>query len=544
MIRFLRPSTRVLLLFALLLAPAVLQGQEERKPGEFTEIGKQAYELSKEGDVEGAVELLEKHREDPSGTAVDLALLGALYIETGRPAAAFEVLNPMAEHPAADPALLYNAGRAADAVGKRQIAIGYFERSLRQLSVSPAARELGLIYGAQSRSGEAYRLLRPWAAQNPQDLEVRLATIACALDLGRPSDAQPMFRGLPREDPKVVLLLGQYLSQVGDVDESIEVLETLLPDPPPSMELDLLRMLSSAYVSSGKAEKAAALLADKVENRPRLAIQLAEAHMRRGKHDDAVATLQPLGEQILAPETPAGPIVLGIALTYGRALGAAGRYNDSLVYLELATKIDPENEVAWKSLGDSLVRAGRRDDAKEALARFQELSKGVADLRRQTEIGVRDPVSKAILQAQDALKEGKPQKAIALLRQEIQLSPQDVRPRILEVRLLVSQNRLEDALRAADDALRAFPDLADTHYQVGIVLMGLKKQEEAEKRFRGALEIAPDHTAAMSDLAVILMLKGERAEARQLLERVLALRPEDTTARENLERLKKKEAGG
>lgn len=543
MIRFLRtPAPIVFLLF--LATSAVLLGQDERKPGEFTEIGKEAFEKSKDGDVEGAIQLLEEHRDDASVTAVDLALLGALYVETGRSAEAFEVLSPMAEHPAADPALLYNAGRAADAIGKRQVAIGYYERSLQQLPISPAARELGLIYGAQNRTDEAYRLLRPWAAQNPQDLEVRLATIACALDLGRPSDAEPMFHGLPREDPKVVLLLGQYLGQVGETDSAIEVLETLRADPPPEMEVDLYRLLAFTYINAGKAEKVVELLDGKVEGRPRLALELSEAYIRLGEHEKAVLTLKPFAENLLQPDAPAGPLVFRVALGYGRALASAGHYEESLPPLELATKIEPQNELAWKGLGDSLARVGRREEAKAALKKFSDLSGVTREHRREVEAGIRDPVARSILRAQDALKKGKSQQALAILRQEIELSPQDVRPRILEVRLLLTEKRLEDALRAADNALRAFPDLADTHYQLGVVLMALKEQEEAEKAFRRALEIDSGHTAAMSDLAVLLMLKGERAEARQLLERVLEIRPDDKTARENLERLKQKEAGG
>jgi len=353
-----------------------------------------------------------------------------------------------------------------------------------------------------------------------------------------------MFRGLPREDPKVVLLLGQYLGQVGDGKAAVEVLETLLTDPPPEMEVDIYRLLAFTYINEGKSEKAVELLAGKVEKRPRLALELSEAYLRLGEHDKAVESLKPFAENLLQPDAPAGPLVLRVAIGYGRALASAGRYEDSLAPLELATKIDPESQVAWKGLGDSLARVGRREEAKVALEKFRDLSKDVAEHRREVEAGVRDPVSRSILQAQQAIREGKSQQALALLRQEIELSPQDVRPRILEVRLLLTENRLEEALRAADNALRAFPDLADTHYQLGLVLMGLKKQEEAEKAFRRALEIDSGHTAAMSDLAVILMLKGERAEARQLLERVLEIRPDDKMARENLERLQRKEAGG
>jgi tetratricopeptide (TPR) repeat protein len=534
-----RPTREVTLVFfvlILLLAPLGLLAQD-RKPGEFTAIGKEAFEASQKGDIEGAIALLEKHRQDESVTAVDLALLGALYLEVERPGDAFDVLNPIAEHPAADPALLYNAGRAADAVGQRPLAVDYYERSLRLLPVSPAGRELGLIYGAQKRISEAYRLLRPWAVQNPKDLEVRLATIACALELGRPSDAQPMFKGLPRESARVTLLLGQYLNQVGDPEGATKVLKTLLTNLPPEMEVDVWHLMASAYVSSGQADQAVELLAGKTDGRPRLALQLAEAYLRLGQHDQAVEVLGPMGDSLLDPNMPAGPLVFRIALGYGRALAAAGRHQDSLAFLEIATKINSEDSLAWKSLGDSLVRAGRREEAKVALARFRELSKGTAEERRQAETGVRDPVSRALFKAQEAIQAGKPQQALAILRQEIEISPRDVRPRILEVQVLIRLERKEEALKAADNALRAFPDLADTNYQIGMVLISLDHTEEARKAFRKALEIQPEHTAAMNDLAVLLMLAGERQEARQLLEQVLKLRPEDKIAKENLDRL-------
>jgi len=112
------------------------------------------------------------------------------------------------------------------------------------------------------------------------------------------------------------------------------------------------------------------------------------------------------------------------------------------------------------------------------------------------------------------------------------------------VRLLMMQNRAQEALATSDAAVRAQPANAELIYDRGSAQMALHHFDEAEKDFRQALALAPQQVTALNDLAVLLTLKGNRAEARQLFEKILELRPGDPTATESLDILRKQAAAG
>ena len=162
-----RPSFRLSVVAALagLLVMAGLASAEaaagEDRP-ELSEVGRRALQRFEQADPVGAIALLEGLAERGAITVVDRALLGVLYLEVGRPQEALHRLGPLADRHEADAAVLYNAGRAAGAVGQTATAESFFERSLALVPLSQAGRELGLLHGHQGRTFEAYRLLRPW----------------------------------------------------------------------------------------------------------------------------------------------------------------------------------------------------------------------------------------------------------------------------------------------------------------------------------------------------------------------------------------------
>src|SRR5258706_14970927 len=99
---------------------------------------------TKTSDYAGALALLAPFRNDPGASARVLSLLGVLYLETGKPADALAVLKPLADPVTAEPAVLYNAGRAAIALGQPKVAETYFARSMKAAPQgSPGMRELG-----------------------------------------------------------------------------------------------------------------------------------------------------------------------------------------------------------------------------------------------------------------------------------------------------------------------------------------------------------------------------------------------------------------
>lgn len=353
------------------------QNPPAQGPPQLSAAGQKAFELLDKDDLPGAIAVLEPLRGEGGLSQVEQAMLGVLFIEAGRPGDAAEVLAPLAEREDADAAVLYNAGRASLAMGFLPAAEKYFERSVALVPVSPAARELGLLWGGQGR------LLRPWASRNPGDQEARIAAAACALRLERESEAEELIAGLPPDDPKVAMLRGQALLLEGKPDEALAVLAPLAEDAPLEMRADLLRIVADTYVMTGRSKEAIALLPDGAGDDVRLALTLATAFYRQGDVDEALATLEPYADHLpgrLAGGAPTGPFAPLIAFEYGRLLVSAGRGADAVPFLETSTALSPGHTPAWKSLGDALLGAGRRAEALEARKKFRDLSvKGSAD---------------------------------------------------------------------------------------------------------------------------------------------------------------------
>ena len=195
-----------LLILLTLATPAFTQPTSEvpsqpsqSLPEGLSEVGRQAVlKWKKDGDVTGVIDLLEKQREAGVATPVDMAVLGTAYMQVGRGRQALDIFRPLAEQEQADPAVFFNAGRAALSVGDVRTAEAYLERSVRQIPDSPAARELGLLRGNQGRLVDAYQLLRPWVTRNMEDLQARSAFILVALKLGRAVEIEPLFEALHR----------------------------------------------------------------------------------------------------------------------------------------------------------------------------------------------------------------------------------------------------------------------------------------------------------------------------------------------------------
>ncbi|MDX1630480.1 MAG: tetratricopeptide repeat protein [Thermoanaerobaculia bacterium] len=537
-----RPSRPSPLLWAILASLLLTPQAVPQTPGagdDPSALVDAAMQEVEAGDLEAAVRILRPLRERDDVPDRALALLGSLLVETGRAREAMEVLEPLADE-LSDPAILYNAGRAALALDQPSRARKLLERSLELQPGTPAARELGLLLGSRGETRRAYGLLKPWALRHPDDTEARLTAARLAVKLRRPRDAEQLLGDLPQSEPRVRILWGKLLLMRDEPRGALSTLEPLLETGEPEMALDARRVMAEAHLRLGETAEARELLIGRVGDDPGLALALAEARYREGDVEAALATLRPFVEG-LADEKPASEVpVADLALEYGRLLVAAARFEEAIPHLERATELAPGAKEGWKSLGEALAAAGRREEASAALERFRsivdaELPPSEREMAREREL--EDPTGAAMRRAMRLLDSGNPSEALRLVRQEEEIAPGDVRLRLLEAQTLLSLQRPEDALEAANDALEIAPRNPDPWYQRGIVRMALGEIEEAEADLRKALEIAPNHVPALSDLAVLEATRGNREEARRLLERVLELRPDDPMARRHLERL-------
>ncbi len=510
----------------------------------------QGLKLMAEGDLENAIGHLEPLRDLAEPPPVALAALGALYVEIGLFEDALEILRPMADSVAAEPAVLYNASRAAFGQGEAALGKQWLERSVAAQPLSPAGRALGLRLGAAGQSARAFQLLQPWAAANPGDLEARLAAAVAGLALDRLDDAESLLAGLDGADPRVALLRGELQMQRRDPAATIALLEPLLdsdpaPQIPPAMQVDLLVLLSTAYLEIGQSAAAIARLKDQPGRHPRLALALSRAQYRGGDVAAALATLEPLAGRLSeidssTIEPGSRPLIASVAWQQGRLLVAADRAAEAVSFLQLASRLNPWSREIWQELARAHAAAG---DPVAAQAALDELGK-LGEARQQAAVpGLKgqarldDPIAKRLAEAVEWSARGEHQKALDIVRQEISLAPDDLRPRLLEVRTLLAMGRNSEALPAVEDAVERFPDQPDALHFRAVVRMSEGAWEAAEGDLENVLAKAPQHVPAMTDLALLYATRGDREQARTWLLRVLELRPDDPLASARLQAL-------
>ena len=537
---------------ALLAAPLLSQTPKAppaaAKPATDPRV-QEALKLAQAGNTAAALEKLRGLEKDPAATPPVLSLIGGLYLQLNKPQEALAVLKPIADRDEAEPAVLYNAGRAALLTGDVDQGRSYLTRSVLKEPASPAARDLGFLTARDGRVVEAYSMLRPWALRNPEDTEARVMAASLALQLERPDAAAQLLAGLPETDPAIRLLRGKVLVQKKDGAGAVALLQPLLANHPPGMELEVRRSLAEAQLAAGRPAEAVKLLAGRAGNQPALVLLLARAQHQAGNAAAAMATLKPLAEKLPKTGAPGDPRpAAGIALEYGTLLLEAGKPQEAGPFLEKSTLYNPRNPEAWKALAKALEASGRKADAQHALAEGAAAAKPPAKPGPAAEppqqaaappsLPIR-PMGEGLEKALRLMGQNQLEPALAAVRQEIGISKvPDPRARILEARLLLGLKRNDEALKLTETLLKEEPNNPDYLYLRGAAEMAFARLGAAEQYFRKALQLAPNHTGAMNDLAVLLMNVHKNEEAQRLLEQVLRINPQDQMAAANLQRLK------
>jgi len=99
---------------------------------------------------------------------------------------------------------------------------------------------------------------------------------------------------------------------------------------------------------------------------------------------------------------------------------------------------------------------------------------------------------------------------------------------LLEVNLLLDQQREQDAMAAANHALEVFPENIQIRYARAMLHDSLGNTEQAEDDLRAILSSQPDNAVALNALGYILTIRTERLdEARSYIEQALALDPDN-----------------
>ena len=114
---------------------------------------------------------------------------------------------------------------------------------------------------------------------------------------------------------------------------------------------------------------------------------------------------------------------------------------------------------------------------------------------------------------------------------------------LAEAQALYAQGRVAGALDLCRRAVKMDPGDSGAHGNLGIVLAGLGKVEDAAASYERALAIEPQLVPVLCNLAVLKSETGKREEALALYRRILALAPDDAEAHHGLTLIKKFEPG-
>ncbi len=205
-------------------------------------------------------------------------------------------------------------------------------------------------------------------------------------------------------------------------------------------------------------------------------------------------------------------------LELGRLLLDLGRGEEAVEHLRLATRALPGEPEAHYRLGQALQLTGDAKSAREALARFQELSRTRDDGEWG---GPRRPGGTQALP--ELALEGQVLAALEQVDAVLAEHPGVPQALALRARLLGSLGRESEALEAARAAREAAPGVADHHYLEGLFLVRGGELEAGEAALERALDLDESLAEAWQLLAAVSRARGHHEAAVERLRAALAL---------------------
>ena len=231
---------------------------------------------------------------------------------------------------------------------------------------------------------------------------------------------------------------------------------------------------------------------------PRAALIVASAHRRLGDAAAAHALLAPLASRF--PQAALTHYELGLALA------ALGHTAPATQALRRAVTLKPDLGDAWRALGDLLFRAGDESGAQAAFGRHERASIS----------------SPALLEAADALLDGKLAQAEQALTTRLASAPNDLEALRLLALTVTRQGRDAEAESLFELYLQHRPDDAGARFGFAEVLFRRTKGAAARAQLEPLFEHNPEHPAYRNLLAACLAQVGEWDRALALYEALLA----------------------
>jgi tetratricopeptide (TPR) repeat protein len=449
--------------------------------------------LEMSGDAAGATSAYERaEKMDPQSAEIPAAL-AALYARLNRPADAIaageRAIKADPDNPEANWILgnLYTRmvelpnTPAQDRLSYAQKAMVNLERA--NADAHPAVPVmLGRLYLADRQYDRAISLLAPFIVEQPDQVEA-VALLAEAYEAAdRDADAVALLEKSVEDSPELYSTLAQVYENTGRWRDAAKAYEGAVDDRPQS--LPLRSQWATALLNSGDARRAREVLEEGSagsSRNSRALYLLAEAQRRTRDYPAAEATARKL--MALDAKNMAAPREL------------AQIFEDQHDYQKVVSLLDP------------IVSA-----------RFR-----AADAGGMADEGFRS-VYFDLVSAYEQLKQY--DKALAVLAQARQLSPQDPMVDIRLARSQLNAGKGQNAVATLRSAIKKFPDEPAIKNELASAFEHQKKYAEAEDVFREIITTDPKNADALNSLGYMLAERGQRLdESVSFVERALTLDP-------------------
>lgn len=321
-------------------------------------------------------------------------------------------------------------------------------------------------------------------------------------DFNQALELQPMSVGALLGRAQISLAQGKLEAARSDVT----TLETLVPGHP-----KLLRLSGTIALLDKDLDKADNLLQKALNADPNnLLIQtlLGSVNYYKGNLEAA--------HEYLAQVLKRQPNLLPTVKLMASIQHKLKQFDEVVKLLEPAYKQHPDDAQLMAMLGTAYMQTGRFEEGSNLMSRAIEISPDLAAYRTQLALGL--------------MAQGKNNEAISQLENTIDMDQDFVQADVLLVLSHLREKDYTKALEASQALEKRMPDSPIGYNLTGMSYLMSGDLDQAEQRFKKALEIDPKFVTAEANLARMALQKGDTALAESYYKNVLKKSPGNTTA--------------
>ncbi len=422
-----------------------------------------------------------------------------------------------------------------------------------------------------ARAGEqALAAARTWHQTLPEDKQASEYTAQILLALNRPQSLVEPLRSIIQltpqpQRPQALAGLVRSLTRIADRKAIIKLVDEVT-QPWRSPESNI----AEAWVANAEAALFAGD-ADQAFSQLQLAQSINPESLAVGLMAIELMGTKPTAEAMVTRLLSGKPDPM-LRLAYARKLLSLQRTSDAAKQLDQVVAQQPDNALAWISLGAArlelqqldaaelatntyIATANKQNNSAQALnpdsqpmwdislgyikmAQISEQRRqlGQADQWLQKADPAGEKINIQVTRAKLMAAQGKLQQAQALLQSIPEAEPRDALVKInAEVQILREAGQDEAAYQILSKGRKRFPEDADLIYDMGMVADQLKRFDESEALMRQLIALHPDQANAYNALGYSLVERGIRYdEARTLLNKAIQLRPGDAFISDSL----------